>query len=40
MTPLEGNTGDMALRITVRIDDDEIADYEVRRRQPGSTFTR
>ena len=30
MTPLEGNTGDMALRITVRIDDDEIADYEVR----------
>lgn len=30
MSPLEGNTGDMTLRITVRINNDEIADYEVR----------
>jgi hypothetical protein len=30
MSPLESNTGDMTLRITVRINDDEIADYEVR----------
>jgi len=30
MSPLESNTGDMVLRISLRIDDDALADYEVR----------